>query len=753
MRLSGLMSGMDTESIIAQLVEAKKTKVTKAVKAQKTLKYKQDAWKDLNKQVLNLYNKSLGNMRFESSFIKKTTKVSNSSIVSVITGEKAMNSVQSLRVTQLARQAFLTGGKLPDTVTVTRKDDNGVDQQVEEAVTGKTTLGELGFSGSGSIKVVTADKTTEITMDANSSISAFVSSLQKAGLTANFDETNHRFYVTSKASGTKNDFSILANDEGGLKALTTLGLSYDSQEVRDSYAKIFGAKDQLDKTDPKYTAMYNNLSVADQALLDAYDPASDMAFDFEALSADGKNKYLSYISEKKIQSRQDDRLRSLSDSWNKLLQEKVDLEADHTSLVGQISGNSVINNTLNQLLSDAGIATDAWSDRAKYESLSEEDKAKVDEALESAFTVAREDGTLTDDDKKALDTLQADWKKNATALSNNAASIEAMKGRLDIDADGTTVNGLSASEAAAIENEVKTAVNVYNSLASAAGTTGASKTAGRDAVIYLNDIEYTSSKNTFEVNGLTLTVSAETTGTEEVTITTEDDTDGIYDMIKGFLKEYNSLINQMDKLYNADSSKGYDPLTDEEKEAMSDSAIEEWENKIKDSILRKDSTLGTFAQAMKTIMMEGVEVNGQKMYLSNFGINTLNYFSAPDNERNAYHIDGDPDDESTSGNADRLKSMIANDPDTVVSFFTQLSQKMYDKMFDLMKGTEYSSSMTVYEDKKMKTDYDDYTAKIKELEKKLADYEDKWYAKFAAMETALAKMQNNASAVTSLLGG
>ena len=45
MRLSGLMSGMDTESIIQQLVEAKKTKVTKTVKAQKSLKYKQDAWK------------------------------------------------------------------------------------------------------------------------------------------------------------------------------------------------------------------------------------------------------------------------------------------------------------------------------------------------------------------------------------------------------------------------------------------------------------------------------------------------------------------------------------------------------------------------------------------------------------------------------------------------------------------------------------------------------------------------------------
>lgn len=112
MRLSGLMSGMDTESIISQLVEAKKTKVTKAVKAQKTLKYKQDAWKPLNTQIKNFYLKTLSNMRYEGSFVKKTTKVSNSSIVSVITGESAMNGVQSLKVNQLARSGYLTGGKM-----------------------------------------------------------------------------------------------------------------------------------------------------------------------------------------------------------------------------------------------------------------------------------------------------------------------------------------------------------------------------------------------------------------------------------------------------------------------------------------------------------------------------------------------------------------------------------------------------------------------------------------------------------------
>ena len=39
--------------------------------------------------------------------------------------------------------------------------------------------------------------------------------------------------------------------------------------------------------------------------------------------------------------------------------------------------------------------------------------------------------------------------------------------------------------------------------------------------------------------------------------------------IKNFFKEYNSLINEMDKLYNAEKAKDMEPLTDEEKEEYS----------------------------------------------------------------------------------------------------------------------------------------------------------------------------------------
>ena len=112
MRLSGLMSGMDTESLISQLVEAKGSKVKKAKKSQISFNWKQDAWKDLNTKLKNLQAKYVGNMRFASSYSKKTTKVSNSSAVSVITGENAVNGVQSMEIKQLAKTGYLTGGEL-----------------------------------------------------------------------------------------------------------------------------------------------------------------------------------------------------------------------------------------------------------------------------------------------------------------------------------------------------------------------------------------------------------------------------------------------------------------------------------------------------------------------------------------------------------------------------------------------------------------------------------------------------------------
>ncbi len=277
---------------------------------------------------------------------------------------------------------------------------------------------------------------------------------------------------------------------------------------------------------------------------------------------------------------------------------------------------------------------------------------------------------------------------------------------------------------------------------------GAKKLAASDAELELNGATFKSDTNSLTINGSTYIINSETS--DKISITTETDTSGIYDMIKDFLKEYNTAINAMSKAYNAEAAKGYEPLTDDMKAAMSEKQIDDWESKIKDSLLRKDSTLSGLMSAMRMSMSEGIEIDGVTMYLSDFGINTPGYFDADANERYAYHIDGDADDSTVSSKTDKLKAAIASDPTKVTKFFQELSNKLYTSLYDKMGSTEYSSIYKVYNDKKMKSDYDSYTKKIADLEKKLQEAEDKYYKQFSKMETALSKLNSNQSYLSGL---
>ncbi len=273
---------------------------------------------------------------------------------------------------------------------------------------------------------------------------------------------------------------------------------------------------------------------------------------------------------------------------------------------------------------------------------------------------------------------------------------------------------------------------------------------GQDAEIILNGAKFTSDTNTITVNGLSITASAVTD--EEVTITTDTDYDGIYDMIKDFITEYNDIMNEMTKLYSAGSARKYTMLSDEEKEAMTDDEVEKWESTIKDSLLRRDKDLNAVMECMRGAVNKGYDIGGQTLFLVNFGVGTGSYFDTEKGERNALHIFGDSDDDKYSDKDNDLKAAIAKDPDQVIELFAAMSKDMYDSLQKTMASTDYRSIYKVYDDKRMKIDYDNYTKKIKEEEKKLNAFEDKWYKKFSAMEVALSKLQSSQNSLASMLG-
>ena len=58
----------------------------------------------------------------------------------------------------------------------------------------------------------------------------------------------------------------------------------------------------------------------------------------------------------------------------------------------------------------------------------------------------------------------------------------------------------------------------------------------------------------------------------------------------------------------------------------------------------------------------------------------------------------------------------------------------------------------MYNDKQLKSEYDDYTEQIKNWETKLKDMEDYYYKKFSSMESALTKLNSQQTQLSGLLG-
>lgn len=705
-RITGLNSGLDTESIISELVKAQNTKKDTLVKAQKRLNYKQDAWKSLNAKVYNFYTTMLDDLQYQYSYQKKTTKVSNSSAVSVVTKGTAVNGSQDLKISKLAKPGYLTGGQLSDS----------------KEFTTKSTMKDLGLTGESTINITTGGKTTELKLTEGTKISDVLNQLQSAGVNANFDEENQRFFISAQKDGKDNDFALTAGDANGLTALKTLGL-YTAPDVNNEEYKNTTEYKEYSKW-----ANYTNQELTDMAAFEALKRVNDYYTANRDLTA--KNATLSeqntalHDKNQELTDKNADLTKEIQDlgyngDSSEVLKEKIEASTDETE-------KAALEAQLEKALKKETLEADIESNKKAIEDNTESIKANSD-------AIAANQKTITDNQAYFTESTVTDDNGNEVLTLN---PTQALKTKVYDEYDAKRTASADALAGNAEGTNSSTATRIY----------------GQDALIYLNGAKFTSDTNVFEINGLTITAQQET-GDEVISLNTMEDTEGIYDLIKNFFTEYNKLINEMDSLYNADDASSYQPLTSEEKDAMTDTEIEEWEKKITDSILRRDSTLGTVSDALKNIMLSGLEVNGKKMYLSDFGIGTLGYFNSAENEKNAYHIDGDSEDSATKNNEDKLRAMIASDPNTVIDFFTGLSKNMYSKLTKLMETNSSSSAFTLYNDKDMKSEYEDYSSDITAMEKKITAMEEKWYQKFAAMETALATLNSKQSAITSLLGG
>lgn len=150
---------------------------------------------------------------------------------------------------------------------------------------------------------------------------------------------------------------------------------------------------------------------------------------------------------------------------------------------------------------------------------------------------------------------------------------------------------------------------------------GAEVTEGKNAILTVNDQTIIRSSNTFELDGAKVTLNKEAPA-EEITLTMAEDATSLFDSVKKFVDDYNSMVDLVNGLVKENKESDYAPLTDEQREEMSETEITAWEKKAKQGILRGDSLLRGISSKLQSVVT-GMSVNGISLY--NMGITSAGY--------------------------------------------------------------------------------------------------------------------------------
>lgn len=802
-RMTGMMSNLDTDSIIKEMMSAQSLKKTKIENKKTKLEWTMDKWKGLNSKIYGFYTGSLNKVKTVGNYAAKKATSSNEALITgTISGtnaSKASTGSHTISVSGLASGQFITGKQLlgsniSNSTLLT--EIGGANNGFSEGETIKVTVG----TGSDAVeKSLTIGKTT--------TVKDFVNFLKSSGLNADFDAGQQRFSISSKESGKDKAFSIISVNEATnitdakKDIITALGGKEHESVANDFFNNYDKANKELKNKQNYYDSLPNSASNEDK--IKAYDEllaAKQRIKDLE----DNLIKYKKEQSEANYKQKAEDSV--VNKYYNDLSNGVPALQTEHDAIVDAVekmyydydsSGNKLqfssdtmdaakasleskirqeaINNINNGILNGTNNYVDEDSKQLAIETeyqnllsaklttanINVEATKMVNDSIDSAFKSAAKNYVNTTAGQTEVTT---EFNNYSGTIQNEIADLEKyvrstkQDGSVNTDSykyaiDNSPAGGsISYTDSLSKLGLANIAVGSNGSLTT--GITPNNDThigdltyvAATDAKLTFDGAAYTSSQNNITIGGVTIDIKGITTA--PVTLNVTNNTENSYEMIKDFVKNYNEVLTEMCNGYYAKSAKGYEPLTSEQKKAMSDDEIEKWEKKIQDSLLRRDDTLGGLMNTMRTALQASVTVDGKKYSLASLGITTSNDWT----ERGLLHIQGDSDDTYLPTVTNKLQKMLEEDPELVGKIISGVTNNLYETLQKKMSTSTLSSALTFYNDKQMTKQVDDYKDQIKTWEEKLQDMEDRYYKQFTAMEKALAKLNSQSSALSGLMG-
>ncbi|SUY61115.1 flagellar hook-associated protein [Clostridium sporogenes] len=310
---------------------------------------------------------------------------------------------------------------------------------------------------------------------------------------------------------------------------------------------------------------------------------------------------------------------------------------------------------------------------------------------------------------------------------------------------------------------------------------------GKDATFDLTTPNGTSTitkpTNNFTIDGVNYNIAGAKPG-EEISFSLSGNTEDSFNKIKGFIEDYNKLVDELQKKLSEKKYRKFEPLTEEQKKDMKDSDIKLWEEKAQSGILRNDSDIQNMLFSLRRAFFDSVE--GAGLSLKDVGLTTSSDYT----QGGKIVFDMNIDKDGNNGEA-RLKKLLKEDPDKVFKIFSKQSdsyprytpdltsterkqryneegilQRINDIFKDYTRTTKnVNGKMGIFVEKagikgtaseinnNLYKELEKREKTIKEMEDRLLERENRYYYQFAQLEKYMSQMNSQSAWLAQQLGG
>lgn len=792
-RFSGMNSGLDTESIIKGMMESYQTKIDNQQKKLTTLTWQQEAYRDVIDKLTAFKNKYF-NILNKGSYLMSPTKFNqfNSTVTNVTSGKDAMglkvattsssiNGDYKVSVNQLATAAKAEGSILKSgafSLDLAKAADTS--EYSSETVDGKTTRKynfELDVQVGSATKTVAFEVSAEetdgkIDMDKfkADTVEALNKSLQEnfgysgksgAGVQGAVDADGKEWFIQSKLNADgKIEFDVGGNAAATITEKTgNFGLAQPASKVAiAAQSAVTGVNTIAIEVDGI------TKSVSFNGLASTFFDSKDEAGNESILALYNNLKLEAYRKEKNLTSA------------DKVSQEELDKFAYTSTQAAKDYNSNQIVLKANAEFKSEGIT---FNIDKSYMTATKDGK-NIDLAV-----TATSGGTLSLTKGRASNKYNGSTRLSEMGITGNGEEGEftfKINGKeISVDRDGTINDLITAVKKSGagvtltfsnLSNKFEITANDLgnggtiniegNDITKALGLTDDNGdtvgfTAGQNAIININGEEIYHNSNDFTVDGTTFSFDETVALGEVYNVGIEKSYDDVKQSIKDFVNDYNQLIDDVYKHIGTARKKDskdnyYEPLTDEEKEAMTTEQIEKWEEAAKAGVIYNDSTISGVMSQIRTALYNSVTLDdGTRFGLFNMGIKTSSDYAA----HGKLEIDEDAFEAAFEKNPEAIEKLFTDSENGIMqkvnTVFDNAVRTNSQNPGSLVRKAGLATGLTSTKNT-MYNEMQTITKRIKQLQEKYTSKEEYWWKVFTNLESAMSDLNSQSSYLASYLG-